>query len=133
MEHRPRALTRSIDRTIGGVAAGVAEYLGVDPTIVRALWVVGAVFAPPFACLGYLLLWAIMPGPTAAPVVERQRSAPGGNALLLGVVLVVVGVLLLSGELGWMRWLGWGLTRLLWPTLLVFAGGYLLTRRRPSV
>jgi phage shock protein PspC (stress-responsive transcriptional regulator) len=130
MEHRPRALTRSIDRTIGGVAAGVAEYVGVDPTIVRALWVVAAVFAPPFACLGYLLLWVIMPPSTAAPLVRQRASAPGGNALLLGIVLVAVGVILLSGEFGWVRWLGWGLTRVLWPVLLIAAGAFLLTRRR---
>lgn len=130
MEHRPRALTRSIDRTIGGVAAGVAEYVGVDPTIVRALWVVAAVFAPPFACLGYLVLWIIMPPSTAAPLVARGSSTPANSALLLGLVLLGVGVVLLSGQLGWVRWLGWGITRLQWPTLLILAGAYLLTRRR---
>jgi phage shock protein PspC (stress-responsive transcriptional regulator) len=130
MEHRPRALTRSIDRTIGGVAAGVAEYVGVDPTIVRALWVVAAVFTPPFACLGYLALWMIMPAPTAAPLARRRSSGGADNALLLGIVLVGIGVVLLSGEFGWVRWLGWGLTRVLWPVLLIGAGAFLLTRRR---
>jgi phage shock protein PspC (stress-responsive transcriptional regulator) len=130
MEHRRRALTRSIDRTIGGVAAGVAEYVGLDPTIVRALWVVAAVFAPPFACLGYLLLWMIMPASTAAPLAPRRASAGTDSALLLGIVLVGMGVVLLSGQLGWVRWLGWGLTRVLWPVLLIGAGAFLLTRRR---
>lgn len=130
MEHRPRALTRSIDRTIGGVAAGVAEYIGVDPTIVRALWVVAAVFAPPFAVFGYLVLWLIMPASSAAPLAPRRASGGPDVAVLLGVTLLVVGLVLLSGQLGWLRWLGWGITRLFWPTLLVVAGAYLLTRRR---
>ncbi len=130
MEHRPRALTRSIDRTIGGVAAGVAEYIGVDPTIVRALWVVAAVFAPPFAVFGYLVLWLIMPASSAAPLAPRRSSGGPEVAVLLGVTLLVVGLVLLSGQLGWLRWLGWGITRLFWPTLLVVAGAYLLTRRR---
>lgn len=130
MEHRRRVLTRSIDRTIGGVAAGVAEYLGIDPTIVRALWVVGAVFAPPVACLGYLLLWIIMPESTAAPLAPRRAGEGPNTAMLLGIVLLCVGLVLLSGQLGWLRWIGWGITRLFWPTLLVVAGVYLLTRRR---
>lgn len=130
MEPRRRELTRSIDRTIGGVAAGVAEYVGVDPTIVRALWVMAAVFAPPFACIGYLVLWVIMPPSTAAPLAPRRTGGGPDAVVLLGVALLVLGVVLLSGQLGWLRWLGWGITRLFWPTLLVFLGVYLLTRRR---
>ena len=35
-----KKLKRSNDRVISGVAAGVAEYLGLDATIVRILWVI---------------------------------------------------------------------------------------------
>lgn len=131
MEHRPRALTWSIDCTIGGVAAGVAEYIGVDPTIVRALWVMAAVFAPPFACLGYLLLWMIMPAPTAGPLAPyRPGVGRENNAVVLGVVLVAVGFVLLSGQMAWVQWFVPALTRMILPALLILAGAYLLTRRR---
>ncbi|MDG2113187.1 MAG: PspC domain-containing protein [Actinomycetota bacterium] len=40
----PRRLRRSADKTIGGVAAGIAEYFGIDPTLVR-LGLVALVFA----------------------------------------------------------------------------------------
>jgi len=132
MEHRPRALTRSIDRAIGGVAAGIAEYLRVDPAIVRALWVVGAVFAPAFVCSSYLLLWLIMPASAAAPLTSRPSATPGNGVIVLGVVLLAAGLVWLSGELGWVRWLGWGMSRLLLPTLLLVAGVLLLTRHPRS-
>lgn len=64
----PRRLTRSTnDKIIGGVCAGLAEYAGVDPTLVRVLAVVALVFAFPLAGLGYVVLWAIMPDAFTAP------------------------------------------------------------------
>lgn len=130
MERRPRTLNRSIDRMLGGVAAGLAEYLGLDPTVVRALWVVAAVFAPPLALVAYLALWVIMPAPTVAPLAPARTGPGPDGALLIGLVLVAVGALLLMSEFAWVRWLGWGLAHVLWPTLLILAGAFLLMRRR---
>ncbi|HET8559925.1 MAG TPA: PspC domain-containing protein [Marmoricola sp.] len=57
-----RRLTRSSDdRMLGGVCAGVADYLGVDPTIVRLLTVVLGVIFFPLAEIGYLVAWMVMP------------------------------------------------------------------------
>jgi phage shock protein PspC (stress-responsive transcriptional regulator) len=57
----PRRLTRSDDRMIAGLCAGLADYLGVDPTLVRVLTVVlGLVFCP-VVPIGYLVAWAIVP------------------------------------------------------------------------
>ena len=40
-----RRLYRSrADRVLTGIAGGMAEYLEVDPTIVRILWVLAAIF-----------------------------------------------------------------------------------------
>jgi len=57
----PRKLTRSNDKMLGGVCAGVAEHLGVDPTIVRLLTVVLGVIFFPLAEIGYVIAWAVMP------------------------------------------------------------------------
>ena len=59
MEEKKR-LTRSDDKTIGGVCAGLAEYLDIDPTIVRIVWVLMVLFAG-FGILLYVILWLIMP------------------------------------------------------------------------
>ena len=59
MEEKKR-LTRSDDKMIGGVCAGLAEYLDIDPTIVRIVWVLMVLFAG-FGILLYVILWSIMP------------------------------------------------------------------------
>ena len=64
-----KRLTRSpTDRKLGGVCGGLAEYLGVDSTVVRVAWVVLAIVpgAIVFGVLAYLVAWFIMP--------ERQSS-----------------------------------------------------------
>ena len=55
-------LTRSAhDRVLAGVAAGLGEYFGVDPTIVRLTWVLAAFLSGGVAILIYLAFWLIMP------------------------------------------------------------------------
>ena len=51
---------RSNNKMIGGVCAGLAEYLDIDPTIVRIVWVLMVLFAG-FGILLYIILWLIMP------------------------------------------------------------------------
>jgi len=48
------------DRILGGVCGGIAEYLGVDPVIIRLLWVVGSL-AWGFGILLYIICWIIIP------------------------------------------------------------------------
>ena len=48
------------DRILGGVCGGIAEYLDVDPVIIRLLWVI-AVFAWGFGILAYIIAWIIIP------------------------------------------------------------------------
>ena len=59
MEEKKR-LTRSNNKRIGGVCAGLAEYLDIDPTIVRIVWVLMVLFAG-FGILLYIILWLRMP------------------------------------------------------------------------
>ena len=58
----PRRLYRSTrDRVAAGVAAGLADYLGVDPTAIRLLLVVGTMVTGPVVPLLYLAAWWVMP------------------------------------------------------------------------
>ncbi len=59
MEEKKR-LTRSNNKMIGGVCAGLAEYLDLDPTIVRIVGVL-MVLCAGFGILLYLILWLVMP------------------------------------------------------------------------
>jgi phage shock protein PspC (stress-responsive transcriptional regulator) len=57
-----KRLTRSRgDSPVSGVCAGIARYLGVDPTLVRVIAVVAAVVTFPVALIAYLVLWAVIP------------------------------------------------------------------------
>lgn len=56
-----KRLTRVEDgRMIAGVCTGLAQYLGVDVTVVRLIFALLAVFAAGGVLL-YLILWLIMP------------------------------------------------------------------------
>ncbi|MCQ2608414.1 MAG: PspC domain-containing protein [Bacteroidales bacterium] len=51
---------KSSDKKIAGVAGGVANYLGIDPTIMRIIWLCAVVFGG-FGLLAYLICWLLMP------------------------------------------------------------------------
>jgi len=56
-----RRLTRSgRNRMIAGVCGGLAEYFGIDVTLIRVIFVVLALMAGPGLLL-YLALWVILP------------------------------------------------------------------------
>ncbi|SNT18556.1 phage shock protein C (PspC) family protein [Ekhidna lutea] len=57
-----KRLFRSNDRMLGGVCAGIAEYLGWDPTLVRVAYLILSIVSAAFpGLLVYIILWIIMP------------------------------------------------------------------------
>jgi phage shock protein C len=60
-DNNPKRLYRSRDnRMISGVCAGLAEYLDVDPTIIRLLFVLG-LFAGGATFWAYLVMMLVVP------------------------------------------------------------------------
>lgn len=55
-----KKLTKSANRMICGVCAGIGEYLGIDPTVVRLLWVVFT-FMGGAGLLAYIVAAIIVP------------------------------------------------------------------------
>ena len=49
------------NRIIAGVCGGIGEYLGVDPTVVRLLWVVFTLISLGVGILAYIIAWIIIP------------------------------------------------------------------------
>lgn len=79
---RPRRkLIRSrSDKKIGGVCAGLAEYLDVDPTLVRVLWLAAALFAG-WGFIAYLVAWIVMPlEAELEPFAAQQAGTPGASS-----------------------------------------------------
>jgi phage shock protein PspC (stress-responsive transcriptional regulator) len=148
-----KRLTRDTRRAaLGGVAAGFARYLDVDPTFVRLAFVLLA-FAHGFGLLAYIVCWIIMPRDDApettsvgvggaeavasevretaqrvASSLEQAGSGMGGVRALVGYSLMVVGALLLLDNLGWLHWPHWFSLSTLWPILLVGLGAGLVWR-----
>ena len=59
-----RRLTRSRDKMIAGVCAGIAEYFGWEVTLFRVVFVIVSILSAAFpGILVYLVLWVVMPAP----------------------------------------------------------------------
>ncbi len=76
-----RLMRSSTDSKIAGVCGGLAEYLGVDSTIVRLVWAILAVL--PGAIVGgiiaYVVAWVIMPkAPVSVSGAIEARPTPAG-------------------------------------------------------
>lgn len=61
------------DRIIGGVAGGVADYLNLDPSLVRIVWAILTIFSGGLLLLLYIVMLVIVP---QEPV---EWSAAGGS------------------------------------------------------
>ena len=56
-----RRLTRSsTDRRIAGVCGGIANYLNIDPTVVRIIFLLALLFGG-FGFWAYLIVWIAAP------------------------------------------------------------------------
>jgi phage shock protein PspC (stress-responsive transcriptional regulator) len=72
----PRRLYRCRhDRQLAGIASGMAEYLELDPTLVRILWILSAFFGG-FTILLYIILAFVIPlEPGTAPGPGSWQAA----------------------------------------------------------
>jgi len=106
---------------VAGVAAGLADALGLDANVVRCGFVVLAI-ASGFGVILYGVAWALMPD--AAAGTERP-VAPGGDAIATAAFgAVVLGGLLLVRALG--LWPG---DVVVWPLAAALVGLALLAMR----
>ena len=60
------------DQKIAGVCGGFAEYLELDVTLVRILWIMVAFFVG-WGIIGYLIAWIVMP---EEPLRQTAGAAP---------------------------------------------------------
>lgn len=94
-----RRLHRRPDRAlVGGVCAGVAEYLEVEPLVVRVCFVV-LVAASGIGAIVYPLAWALMPAESRASATSSRSSwrgrLTGWREAAAIAVLVLLGFLVL--------------------------------------
>ncbi|HEX2057876.1 MAG TPA: PspC domain-containing protein [Actinomycetota bacterium] len=106
---------RSADnRMLAGVGAGLAEWAGVDPALVRAGFVV-LTLAGGAGVAAYLFLWAV-----SAPSRERQGPSKPllpGHRQVAAVACITAGLLVAARDVG--LWLGDGVV---WPVAIAALG-----------
>lgn len=121
-----RRLVRTPDRRFAGVCAGLGHYLGIDPTIVRALFIV-ATFLGGSGLLIYGAGWVLMPRGTRADIgPPAEPLSRATTATVLGIAGLAIGAAILfdgnpfGGHLNGVA------------SLLLVAGGVALLWQRPE-
>jgi phage shock protein PspC (stress-responsive transcriptional regulator) len=110
------------DRWIAGVASGVARAIDAPFWIVRAAFVAATAIGG-IGVLAYLFLWWLLPREGAAESSAQRTARRFPEApTWLGVILLVLGVMLFAGQLGWWR------PSLLWALVLIGIGIVLFRR-----
>jgi phage shock protein C len=145
-ESGEKVLRRSnSDKMIAGVAGGLAEYFGIDASIVRVIFVLVTLLGGS-GVLAYLILWLILPKGSKSAMGEeieenveeikdkarewvaevKDGGKEGKNKKVIGVILLVLGVIFLMQNLGWW-FFDWSR---MWPVFLIVLGLVVLIRRK---
>ena len=72
---RKRLYRSRNDRRLAGVCAGIADYLGVDVSLVRIAWVLFAIAGGPGVLL-YIIMAAIVPEEPEFVQTSAEKSKP---------------------------------------------------------
>ncbi|HZK38313.1 MAG TPA: PspC domain-containing protein [Clostridia bacterium] len=123
------------DKKIAGVCGGIAEYFGIDSTIIRLIWTISiAVYGT--GLLVYIIAAIIMPtkGEIDAKMnmhqdsdeINKQKNSifdgdfdKEKNKKFWGYLLIIIGAILLSKRFIVLEWLSF---RFLFPIILIILG-----------
>jgi len=119
------------DRMIGGVAGGIAEYLKVDTTIIRIVFVLMSLFGGTGLII-YIAGLLIMPESEIKIKSEKSVKIKRNNTGFWGVLLIIAGLLFILPEIGFMRmhnmWMWHEFWEILLPIMVIALGAWLLLR-----
>jgi phage shock protein C len=99
--HRQKLYKLKSDRMIDGVCAGIADYLNVDPSVVRLTLVAFTILSFWVAIIFYIAAMVVMPVKPLSPsepigvMQETSRRKHSGGGMVAGVVILIVGIILL--------------------------------------
>lgn len=118
----------STNRVIGGVCAGLADYLNLDIALMRVLFVVAA-FCGSFGFWLYIILWIVAPSQklldfdniqqeeATIDITPDEKSGSNKGAITISIILIVIGLIALMDNFLYIDWI-WKL----WPVILIALG-----------
>ena len=78
MSNASKILYRSrTDRMVAGICGGLGDFLGIDPTIVRLLFIFGVIFGYGFLLPVYLVMFIVVP---EEPLTSTTLATPDNQA-----------------------------------------------------
>lgn len=116
------------NRVIGGVCAGLADYLNLDIALMRVLFVVAA-FCGSFGFWLYIILWIVIPSQkllnfdnmqqeeATIDITPDEKSGSSKGAITISIILIVIGLIALMDNFLYIDWI-WKL----WPVILIALG-----------
>ncbi|MBO8125692.1 MAG: PspC domain-containing protein [Firmicutes bacterium] len=136
-----KKLYRSRDNVIiGGVAAGLADYLDIDVSLVRLLWAFAAVMGGA-GVIAYIIAWIVIPQEPVLPEYleteevdgtyeaivgqAEEGSSPQERQKTLGIILIAIGLVFAIRRMIPGYVFSW-----IWPLVLIAFGVYLLFQDR---
>ncbi|WP_426938712.1 PspC domain-containing protein [Pseudarthrobacter sp. S3] len=120
---RSHGIQRGGDRWIGGVSSGIAHRMGIDPLIVRGIFIVLTLFAG-IGGLLYGLAWAFLPEPDGRIHVQEAGAGRWSSGMTGSLITTVVGLTGLGG--GFWGWSRNGFGGFLWTVFWVGGAIYLI-------
>lgn len=119
-----RKLSRnSMNKVIGGVCSGLADFFGLDVALVRIAFVIAFMFAS-FGFWLYIILWIVLPVDGQQTTANNQQPTANSQApeskvksVLAGSFVILIGLLFLINNFIPINWV-WKL----WPLILVAIG-----------
>ncbi|ACL40677.1 phage shock protein C, PspC [Pseudarthrobacter chlorophenolicus A6] len=120
---RGHGIQRGRDRWIGGVSSGIAQKLGVDPLIIRGVFIVLTLFAG-IGVLVYGLAWALLPEPDGRIHVQEAAAGRWTTGMTGSLIATILGLTGLGG--GFWGWSHNGFGGFLWTVFWVGGAIYLI-------
>lgn len=120
---RGHGIHRGTDRWVGGVSSGIANRLGVDPLIIRGVFIVLTLFAG-IGVLLYGLAWAFLPERDGRIHVQEAGAGRWTTGMTGALIATIVGLTGLGG--GFWGWTHNGFGGFLWTVFWVGGAIYLI-------
>lgn len=96
----PKKIYRSkVERMIGGVCGGIAEYFNIDVLLVRLAWIFATLFAGA-GILGYIACLILIPDNPQQQTPEKVKQKTSESTKFWGIFLIIIGALFLLQQTG---------------------------------